>query len=239
MVPYTVKDSLHAWEENAEFWDLSMGDESNRFHREVVRPKVSLLLNPQADDSILDIACGNGNYSAYLAERGADILAFDYSPKLISLAQKRQSRFLNKIEFCVADATDEHSLMNLKRKRLFTKAVSNMALMDITDITILFRCIYDLLVENGIFVFATQHPCFITLTNQYITPHSYYGEAISGQPQKQCYYHRSLQDIFYLCFKNGFVIDGFYEECFRNEEIPDIIIVRAKKEKIHREVSKP
>ena len=53
--------------------------------------------------------------------------------------------------------------------------------------------------------------------------------SIEGQPQKQCYYHRSLQDIFNLCFDTGFVIDGFYEECYFNKEIPDIIIVRAIK----------
>lgn len=58
---------------------------------------------------------------------------------------------------------------------------------------------------------------------------SYYDIAIEGQPQKQCYYHRSLQDIFNLCFDTGFVIDGFYEECYFNKEIPDIIIVRAIK----------
>ena len=46
-----------------------MGDESNDFHREVVRPKVTELLNPDPTDYILDIACGNGNYSAYLAEK--------------------------------------------------------------------------------------------------------------------------------------------------------------------------
>jgi len=34
---------------------------------------------------------------------------------------------------------------------------------------------------------------------------------------------------FNLCFDTGFVIDGFYEECYFNKEIPDIIIVRAIK----------
>lgn len=49
-----------------------------------------------------------------------------------------------------------------------------------------------------VFVFATQHPCFVTLTEKYMTPHSYYDIAIEGQPQKQCYYHRSL-GIFLIC----------------------------------------
>lgn len=223
------EESKAIWNQNAEFWDCAMGDESNDFHREVVRPKVTELLNPDPTDYILDIACGNGNYSAYLAEKAVSVLAFDYSEKMVELAKKRQKRYADHIEFCVADATNETSLMALKRNKPFTKAVSNMAVMDITDIKPLFTSVYKLLEDNGVFVFATQHPCFVTLTEKYMTPHSYYDIAIEGQPQKQCYYHRSLQDIFNLCFDTGFVIDGFYEECYFNKEIPDIIIVRAIK----------
>ena len=206
-----------------------MGDESNVFHREVVRSKVTELLNPNCTDYILDIACGNGNYSAYLAAKGISVVAFDYSEKMIQLAKRRQARYADKIEFCVADAASKESMMTLKRNQPYTKAVSNMAVMDITDIKPLFTVVHDLLDNDGFFVFATQHPCFVTLTDRYMTPHSYYDIAIEGQPQKQCYYHRSLQDIFNLCFETGFIIDGFYEECYENKEIPMIIILRIKK----------
>ncbi len=227
---YSTEESKAIWNQNAKFWDNVMGDESNDFHREVVRPKATELLNPNPTDYILDIACGNGNYSAYLAEKGVSVVAFDYSENMIELAKKRQARFANKIEFCVADATNRESLRTLKRSCLFTKAVSNMAVMDITDIKPLFMAVYDMLADDGVFVFVTQHPCFVTLTEKYMTPHSYYDIAIEGQPKKQCYYHRSLQDIFNLCFQTGFVIDGFYEECYKdNKEIPMVIIVRARK----------
>ena len=226
---YSVEKSLDAWETNAEFWDEQMGEHSNRFHREVVRPKVTRLLDIQKGDFVLDIACGKGNYSAYLAQAGAQVVAFDYSPQMIALAKKRQSSYRDRIEFCVADATQEGQLFSLKRDRPYTKAVSNMAVMDITDVTKLFSCVYRLLADNGCFVFATQHPCFVTLTEKYLTAHPYYGIAIEGQPVKQCYYHRSLQDIFQLCFESGFVIDGFFEESYGKKESPDIIIVRARK----------
>ena len=222
-----TEESKKIWEENAQFWDNAMGDESNEFHREVVRPKVTELLSPNPADYILDIACGNGNYSSYLAQRGASVVAFDYSKKMIELAKRRQSQYAKQIEFCVADATDRKSILELKRNRAFTKAVSNMAIMDITDIEPLLMAVYELLQESGIFVFATQHPCFVTLTEKYMTPHSYYDIAIEGQPKEQIYYHRSIQDIFNLCFRAGFVIDGFYEECFKtNKEIPMVMIVR-------------
>ena len=176
-----TEESKKIWEKNAQFWDDAMGDESNEFHREVVRPKVTELLSPDPSDYILDIACGNGNYSSYLAQRGASVVAFDYSKKMIELAKRRRSQYAKQIEFCVADATNRESLLGLKRNRAFTKAVSNMAIMDITDIEPLFMAVYELLEENGIFVFATQHPCFITLTEKYMTPHSYYDIAIEGE----------------------------------------------------------
>lgn len=65
---YSKEESKMIWDQNAEFWDYTMGDESNDFHRNVVRPKVTELLNPNSSDYILDIACGNGNYSAYPLE---------------------------------------------------------------------------------------------------------------------------------------------------------------------------
>ena len=71
-----TEESKKIWEKNAQFWDNAMGDKSNEFHREVVRPKVTELLSPNPADYILDIACGNGNYSSYLAQRGASIVAF-------------------------------------------------------------------------------------------------------------------------------------------------------------------
>ena len=232
-----TEESKKIWEENAQFWDNAMGDESNEFHREVVRPKVTELLSPNPADYILDIACGNGNYSSYLAQRGASVVAFDYSKKMIELAKRRQSQYAKQIEFCVADATDRKSILELKRNRAFTKAVSNMAIMDITDIEPLLMAVYELLQESGIFVFATQHPCFVTLTEKYMTPHSYYDIAIEGQPKEQIYYHRSIQDIFNLCFRAGFVIDGFYEECFKtNKEIPMVMIVRLNLVNWHRGV---
>ena len=79
---WETEESKKIWEENAQFWDNAMGDESNEFHREVVRPKVTELLSPYPADYILDIACvANGNYSSYLAQRGASVVAFDYSKK--------------------------------------------------------------------------------------------------------------------------------------------------------------
>jgi len=126
-------ESLHAWDANADFWDAKMGDESNVFHREIVRPHTESLLDVQPNDFILDIACGNGNFSKRLAEQGAQVVAFDYSDKMIENAKKRQSKYLDKISFHTCDATDFEQMISLRGDKPFDKAVANMAIMDITS----------------------------------------------------------------------------------------------------------
>ncbi len=222
-------NGLTAWEENAEFWDEQMGDESNYFHRDIVRPNVEKLLKIDENDYVLDIACGNGNFSKRMAEQGATVVAFDYSKKMIELAIKRRSDVLDKVNFNVCDATNYNDLLKLKSEKLFTKAVANMAIMDISEISPLFKAVYDMLDENGIFVFATHHPCFTYENEDYFTSCINKGVAIDGQPVLQNYYHRSISDIFNLAFQTGFVLNGFYETPFEGETVPIIMTVRLRK----------
>ncbi|HNX62162.1 MAG TPA: class I SAM-dependent methyltransferase [Candidatus Limiplasma sp.] len=222
-------NGLSAWETNATFWDRYMGDESNFFHRELVRPFSEELLDVKAGDLVLDIACGNGNFSKRLAENGADVIAFDYSPKMIELAKKRRKGVLDKVHFGVCDATSYDDLLNLKQNRPFDKAIANMAIMDIADIEPLMNAVYKMLVSMGVFVFSTFHPCFTYPDQDYFSSRMYKGEAIAGQPVLQNYYHRSMEDIFHAAFNAGFMIDGFHEVPDHDQRTPVIMIVRLRK----------
>lgn len=224
-----MENGLEAWEANADFWDEKMGDKSNAFHRNLVCPNTEKLLNLSPGDFVLDAACGNGNFSRRMVQFGADVVAFDYSSKLIQHAKERAAADLDHIEFCVCDATDYQQLMTLRRNSLFTKAVSNMAVMDIADIRPFFHAVYDLLTPGGIFVFTTSHPCFDHPEGRYLTPCLWRGEAISGQPVLQNYYHRSLQDIFKCAFAQGFMADQMLETPFQHSEIPAIFTCRLRK----------
>lgn len=222
------ENGLSAWEENAEFWDSYMGDESNDFHRDLVRPSTERLLDVKDGDLVLDIACGNGNFSKQLADNGASVVAFDYSPRMIELAAKRRRNALNKVSFNVCDATDYSALLKLRQNKPFDKAVANMAIMDISEIEPLFKAVFEMLKDDGVFVFATHHPCFTYPNKDYFTACIDKGEAIPGQPVLQNYYHRTIEEIFNAAFKVGFVIDGFHEVPFKEQRIPIIMIVRLR-----------
>lgn len=225
----TTDDSRSRWDENADYWDERMGDHSNHFHRNIVRPRTEDLLDIQEGDLVLDIACGTGNFSERLAEKGAEVVAFDYSERMISHAKRRRIARSDKIEFQVCDATKFEDLMTLKQSRPFDKAVANMAVMDIADIGPLFKAVFEFLKPDGVFIFSLQHPCFVRPEGKYLTPSFYEGEAIRGQPVLQYYYHRPMEEIFRLSFTNGFVTDGFYEIPDDDDEYPAIAIIRLRK----------
>ena len=136
----TTVESRKRWEQNAHYWDEKMGKHSNRFHREIIRPMTEKLLSLSPGENVLDIACGNGNFSSRMAEMGVQVTAFDYSANMIEAARKRCVDYREQIDFDVVDATNLDELMGLQNAAPFDKAVANMAIMDISDIRPLLGC---------------------------------------------------------------------------------------------------
>lgn len=251
------EESKSRWNENAGFWDDYMGDESNQFHREIIRPHTEKLMDIKAGQSILDIACGNGNFSRRLAEKGAYVVAIDYSFSMIERAKLRSG--LHHIDYKVMDATNFDSLMTLGNER-FDSVVANMALMDIADIRPLMKALSFLLKDNGIFIFSITHPCFqspnmrkvyevedmngslqsknsIQIFN-YLTSQPYKAIGIKGQPTPHYMFHRPLSYYLNLAFQHHLVLDGIEEPSFKKEieanrfewnEIPPAVILRFRK----------
>ena len=232
-----IQESKSRWERNAEHWDDYMGDESNRFHRELIRPYTEKLLNVKEGQKILDIACGNGNFSRRLAELGANVIAFDYSSKMVERAKLRTKDYTSRIDYRVIDATNPDKLLELGNNK-YDSAVANMALMDIANITPLIKSLHKLLKLNGNFVFSITHPCFQTpgvrkineteediegnlvsknsiQLSKYLTPESYKTIGIKGQTIPHFMFHRTLSYYFNLCFESGFVLDDIEEPGFK------------------------
>ena len=234
--PDRAAESIDVWDTNAAFWDDFMGDDSNRFHRELVRPAAERLLDVKRGDHVLDIACGNGNFSRRLVELGATVTAIDGSSPMIDAARERSERLgVTDIDARVLDVTDEAALSTLSN-HTFDSAVSNMGLMDMAVIDPLFKTLARVLRPGGRFVFCITHPCFQTpgagrafeeteeegvvvtraymKISSYIEPEYFKGIGIKGQPQPQLYFHRPLHLLLDSGFRAGFVVDGIEEPTF-------------------------
>jgi SAM-dependent methyltransferase len=233
--------SREAWDANAEVWDARMGDEGNDFFNVLCWPVIASFLEVQPDQSILDIACGNGLTSRRLALLGANVTAFDFSAELIKLATSRPNPN-SRIAYHVIDGTNESVLFELG-EHVFDSALCNMALFDMADIEPLFRALPRILMPKGVFVFSLTHPAFNNAstvhiieevdyegeiktvysvkTSRYMTSYHAKGLALRNQPKPQMYFERPLQYYLNLGFQNGFVLDAFAERAFPPEHPQD------------------
>jgi 2-polyprenyl-3-methyl-5-hydroxy-6-metoxy-1,4-benzoquinol methylase len=227
-----LEESRNIWDTNAAAWDARIGG-GGGLQTKFMAPVVTRMLDVQPGERVLDIACGNGIFSRHLAELGAYVVASDFSPKLIELARSRSSEHAGRIEYHVADATNEAELMALAgpEGRRFSAAVCNNALMDMPAIEPLFRAVARLLEPEGRFVFSVMHPCFngqsISLqaelpdyasepaysvkVSRYISAEVTKGLAIADQPVEQYYWHRPLHMLLNAAFSAGLVLDRLEE----------------------------
>jgi 2-polyprenyl-3-methyl-5-hydroxy-6-metoxy-1,4-benzoquinol methylase len=227
-------ESREIWDAKAEFWDERMG-EGNAFHLQLVSPSCERLLDVRPGETVLDIACGNGQFSRHMARLGAHVVATDFSLRFLDLARARTTDHAERIEYRQVDATDETQLLALGEGR-FDASVCLMALMDMADIEPLLRTLPRLLRPGGRFVFAVPHPCFnsnatrLSLEEEdrggelvethavkvtaYITIPPGKGMGMPGEPLPHYYFHRPLGEIFTACFRHGFVMDGIEEPTF-------------------------
>ena len=233
MIP-SVREACAVWDRIASWWDESIG-EGNEFQRELIMPATDRLLAIKPGETVLDVACGNGNYSRRLGRAGAQVVAFDGSPIFVERARRRTTTEDGNIDYHLLDATDESSLMSLGTRR-FDAAVCSMALMDLPVINPLLSGLRRLLKIGGRFVFSVPHPCFnssqLRLTAEmveeqgklsqnfgvhirnYLRPTSSLSTGIINQPEPHYFFHRPMSVLFSDCFAAGFVIEGLEEPAF-------------------------
>lgn len=107
-----------------------------------------------SDLDICDLACGEGHLSARLAQFAHSVVGLDLSAELIKLAQDQ--RQADNLKFVIDDAQSLATQTELS----FDRVISNFALMDIPDLSAVYRSVYRVLRPSGHFVFSITHPCF-------------------------------------------------------------------------------
>lgn len=80
-------------------WDANLYQQSHNFVYEFGRDVINLL-NPQPNETILDIGCGTGQLTAEIAKSGASVIGIDASEAMIGEAKKN----FPELDFRIADA---------------------------------------------------------------------------------------------------------------------------------------
>jgi 2-polyprenyl-3-methyl-5-hydroxy-6-metoxy-1,4-benzoquinol methylase len=229
-----AEETRSLWERKAAFWDERM-TEGNLFHTALVAPATKRLLAVQPGETVLDVACGYGQWSRRLAQLGASVVAVDFSAAFIEAARARTTEHRERIDYRVLDATDRAQLRMLGHRR-FDAALCSMSLMDMSAIDPLIESLGGLLKLGGRFVFSILHPCFNSNAaamvaerveregesrTEYAVKVARYlhvapgkGAGIPGEPVPHYYFHRPLSQLLTTCFRAGFVMDALEEPAF-------------------------
>ena len=86
-------------------------------NQRLTRVKVRLSSIVKSGESILDLGCGTGLTSKFMAQLGAKVTAMDISPKLIEFARKESAH--KNVKYAIGDITELYPLSPLHLKDQF------------------------------------------------------------------------------------------------------------------------
>ena len=112
------------------------------------------LLPAMTGQRVLDIACGQGRMSRYLARQGADVTGADISAAMLARARAAGPETITYIH---ADVTAHPAWWD---GRPFDGCTCELALMDIDDLAGTLSTVTTVLRPGGWFVASIVHPCF-------------------------------------------------------------------------------
>lgn len=141
------------WGNVADWYDQLVGEHGSEFHREVVLPGVLKLLQPQAGQKVLDLACGQGVLCRILAERGSEVTGVDAAAELIAVARQRGPAA---IHYHVADAQK----LDFLDEGYFHSAACVLAIQNMNPLPPVLAGISRALSVGGKLVIVMMHPCF-------------------------------------------------------------------------------
>jgi 23S rRNA-/tRNA-specific pseudouridylate synthase/ubiquinone/menaquinone biosynthesis C-methylase UbiE len=143
------------WDHVAGWYDGLISQRGSDHHQQIILPGVMNLLDLQPGERVLDVACGQGVMSEYIAahSEAEEVLGIDISEALIEAANGRST---SRTSFKVWDACD---LSNLEHDPA-DAATCIMALMNIEHLEAVFKGVFDQLKPGGRFVAVISHPSY-------------------------------------------------------------------------------
>lgn len=237
----TPATSEAAYDSIAQWYNDWVGNDED-VYKDPYFPPLFDLVGEVADLRICDLACGQGRIARALAQRGAQVVGVDISGELLSIA-KQSTDAAAPVEYRQDNA---HTLATCEEAE-FDGVISNMAMMDIPDLTATINSTYRVLRPGGWLAFSTLHPCFNTpqsaeyvddagrshrIVTDYFTEGHWRSDQRAGTTRTVGAYHRTL-----ATYLNTLVTAGFLLKQVRDvpgpssiwQQVPPVLAVLAAK----------
>jgi len=147
------KKELTLWDQASRWYDSLVGSQGTDFQKDIIMPGVFRLLEVGKKDRVLDLACGQGVFSRFLAKKGIHVEGLDSSSELLKHARARSGP---SIKYHVGDAGDAKNF----KENVFDGIACLMAIQNIEKMDMLFKSAGQWLKAGKCFVVVMTHPCF-------------------------------------------------------------------------------
>lgn len=145
-----MKDT--SWNNVGKWYTESVSDKGHYYHRQVIMPNVIRLMNIQKDQSVIDLACGQGVLAKYLPDN-TDYLGIDAAKYLIEETRKLDKN--PKHHYGIADVGQEIPL-NIS----YDVVTIILALQNMKSPFKVIRNAAKLMKRTGKLIIVLNHPAF-------------------------------------------------------------------------------
>jgi ubiquinone/menaquinone biosynthesis C-methylase UbiE len=150
----TVKDTY--WGSVDTWYDKHLEKSGDTYHEKVVYPNLLRLLGTIKDKHLVDLACGQGQFSFLLSNHGAKVIGVDIGKELIEIAEKKNINHKFSSHFFVSPSHDLYMVKNSTQDIV----VCVLALQNIEKLHETIQEVSRVLQPGGKFLCVINHPSF-------------------------------------------------------------------------------
>jgi RimJ/RimL family protein N-acetyltransferase/SAM-dependent methyltransferase len=194
----------------AEAYDAAIVEGDRPYNSLYERPAIISMLPSVTGKRVLDVGCGSGPLSAWLASHGAaEVVGFDASARMVGLAQQKR---IERVSFRVADLTQP---LDFLTDRSFDLAVASLVMHYLRDWVQPLRELRRVLKPDGEMILSTHHPASdikLSATGNYFDTELVHERwNLDGEAFEVHFWRRPLTAIFSAFDQAGFSVRTFLE----------------------------
>mgnify|MGYP000932219541 CR=1 FL=1 len=150
------KDTKTSWGSVAQWYDKHLEKNDDTYHMKVVYPNLLRMMGDVKGKHVLDLACGQGQFSRILVDGGAFLVGVDIGKELIALAEKKNTETKFKAHFFATPSHDMYMVKDGTQDVL----VCVLALQNIEKLSETFREVSRVLKNGAKAYLVLNHPSF-------------------------------------------------------------------------------
>jgi ubiquinone/menaquinone biosynthesis C-methylase UbiE len=163
-------------------------------------PRVRAAVGEVVGKSVLDLGCGTGRHTTWLAAGGAAVTALDFSEGMLREARRKSG--LEKVRFIAHDLHEPLPFAD----GAFDLVVSGLVLEHLRDLRAFFREARRVVRAGGRAVISAMHPAMFLRGSQ-----ARFTDPVSSEVVEPGSAPHKLGEIVVAAFAAGFVVDDIHE----------------------------